>query len=322
MAEQMVGLAEGNTCKEGRHERPSERSRRVAEARATFRSIRLPYPRQDELVAALDELRLTGQLSKGQTQGGVRLIANTGSGKTVGAERFKTYVEAAGEHSLGSQPVVIATVDGSGTTRSIPASILKAMNVPRPEHGAEPVLWMRAFDALERYETQLLIIDEFNRAARRPTMSSAIATALRDVMDRGIVPMAFLATEEARDVFRRSPDLAGRLDAPVTMEPLDWLVEEDRELFGDFVAGLDEQLIVRGILRTSSDLAHPDTAQLLCEASNGNIRQLCRILETALAAVVRRNDEAICSGDLADAVDDWSIANHCISYNPFRAKSA
>ncbi|WP_426266028.1 TniB family NTP-binding protein [Sphingomonas sp. LHG3443-2] len=305
---------------EGRSERPSDRSRRVAEARAKFRAIRLPYPRQDELVAALDELRLTGQLSKGQTQGGVRLIADTGSGKTVGAERFKAYVEAAGEHTPGSQPVVIATVDGSGTTRSIPASILKAMGVPRPEHGAEPVLWMRAFDALERHETQLLIIDEFNRAARRPTMSSAIATALRDVMDRGIVPMAFLATEEARDVFRRSPDLAGRLDAPVTMDPLDWLVEEDRDLFESFVSGLDDQLVELRILRTSSGFAIPKTAQTLCEASNGNIRQLCRIIETALAAVVRRDDPAIGIDDLADAVEDWSIANHCISYNPFREK--
>jgi hypothetical protein len=320
MAEHMNTFVRADNGMEGRLERPSERSRRVAEARAKFRAIRLPYPRQDELVAALDELRLTGQLSKGQTQGGVRLIADTGSGKTVGAERFKAYVEAADEHALGSQPVVIATVDGSGTTRSIPASILKAMGVPRPEHGAEPVLWMRAFDALERYETQLLIIDEFNRAARRPTMSSAIATALRDVMDRGIVPMAFLATEEARDVFKRSPDLAGRLDAPVTMDPLDWLVEEDRELFLGFVGGLDRELVDRGILRLSSGFAEEPLARLLCEASNGNLRQLCRVIETALAAVVRRDDLAIGSEDLADAVDDWSIANHCIAYNPFRAK--
>lgn len=304
---------------EGRPERPSDRSRRVAEARASFRDIRLPYPRQDELVAALDELRLTGLLTKGKPQGGVRLIAETGSGKTIGAERFKTYVEAAEEHDSRSKLIVIATIDGSGTTRSIPASILKAMEVPRPEQGTEPVLWMRAIDALRRSETQLLIIDEFNRAARRPTMSSAIATALRDLMDQGVAPLAFLATEEARDVFRRSPDLAGRLDAPVTMNPLDWLVEEDRDLFTDFLAGLDDEIVERGVLRVSSGLAEPGLARLLCEASNGNIRQISHIVETAMAAVVRRGDDAISRDDLSVAVDEWSIPNQCISYNPFEA---
>jgi hypothetical protein len=305
---------------EGRIERPSERSRRAAHARADFRTIRLPYSRQDELVAALDELRLTGQLTKGSPQGGVRLIAETGSGKTIGATRFKAYVEGSENHDPRSKPIVIATIDGSGTTRSIPASILKAMEVPRPEQGTEPVLWMRAVDALRRADTQLLIIDEFNRAARRPTMSSAIATALRDLMDQGVAPLAFLATEEARDVFKRSPDLAGRLDAPVTMNPLDWLVEEDRGLFTDFLAGLDAEMVNRGILRHSSGLAQEDLSRLLCEASNGNIRQISHIIETAMAAAVRRNDDAISEDDLATAVDEWSIPNQCISYNPFEAE--
>lgn len=304
---------------EGRLERPSDRSRRVAQARSKFREICLPYPRQDELVAALDELRLTGQLTKGRPQGGVRLIAETGSGKTIGAERFKSYAENAEEHAPRSKPVVIATIDGSGTTRSIPASILKAMEIPRPEQGTEPILWMRAIDALHRSETQLLIIDEFNRAARRPTMSSAIATALRDLMDRGVAPIAFLATEEARDLFKRNPDLAGRLDAPVTMNPLDWLVEEDREIFTDFLAGLDDEMVERGILRLSSNLAEPGLARLLCEASSGNIRQISHIVETAMAAVVRRDDDAIYRDDLSMAVDEWSIPNQCLSYNPFEA---
>lgn len=300
------------------HERPSERSRRVAEARAQYDEIFLPYPRQDELVAALDELRLTGQLTKGRPQSGVRLIADTGSGKTEGAKRFRTYVEESEDYAVGTKPVVIATVDGSGTTRSVPASILKALNEPRPEHGSEPILWMRAIDGLQRAETELLIIDEFNRAARRPTMSSAIATSLRDLMDRGVVPLAFLATQEAKDVFRRNPDLSGRLDAPVTMEPLDWLVEEDRELFTDFLDGLDTGMVERGILRTASGLAEIDVARLLCEASNGNIRQLSRIVRTAMVSVVRRGDAAIILQDLEDAVDEWSIPNHHLTYNPFR----
>ncbi|MGZ8284050.1 MAG: TniB family NTP-binding protein [Allosphingosinicella sp.] len=302
----------------GRGERPSERSQRVAKARAAFETIELPYPRQDELVAALDELRLTGIEMKGQSQSGVRLIAQTGSGKTRGAQRFQRYVEGLGNHNPGDRPVVIATVDGSGTTRSVPTSILKALEEPRPTVGTEPILWMRATDALSQANTQLLVIDEFNRAARRPTMSAAITTSLRDLMDAGVVPIAFLATEEARDIFARSPDLSGRLDAPVTMEPLDWLIEEDRDLFTAFLQGLDEGMVERQILELPSDLADPDLAPTLCEAANGNIRQICRIVRTAMVAVVRRQGLAITRADLETAVDEWSIPNHHLDYNPFR----
>lgn len=300
-------------------ERPSGRSRRVAAARAAFHAIKLPYLRQDELSAALDEVRLTGQLTKGQPQGGIRLIAESGAGKTIGAERFKAYVEATEEFDPRAKPIVIATIDGSGTTRSVPVSILKALEVPRPETGTEPILWMRAVDELRRHETQLLVIDEFNRAARRMTMSSAIATALRDLMDRGVVPLAFLGTDEAKELFRRNPDLGSRLDAPVTMEPLDWLIEEDRELFTGFLRGLDDEMVARGILRATSGLSEPELARTLCEASNGNIRQISRIVRTAMMAVVRRDHDAIDRLDLEDAVDDWAIPNGCIDYNPFRA---
>lgn len=304
----------------GRGERPSERSQRVARARAAFDAIELPHPRQDELVAALDELRLTGLETKGEPQGGVRLIAATGSGKTRGAKRFQRYVEGLGNQNPGDRRVVIATVDGSGTTRSVPSSILKALEEPRPTVGTEPTLWERAIDALGHANTELLIIDEFNRAARRPTMSAAIATSLRDLMDAGIVPIAFLATEEAKDIFSRHEDLSGRLDAPVTMEPLDWLIEEDRDTFIAFLSGLDEGMVERQILRLPSGLAEPDLARTLCEAANGNLRQICRIVRTAMIAVVRRQDPAIARADLETAVDEWSIPNHHLDRNPFRGE--
>ncbi len=117
------------------------------------------------------------------------------------------------------------------------------MGARRPEHGAEPVLWMcNTFDALERHETALLIIDEFNRAARRPTMSSAIATALRDVMDRGIVPMAFLATEEACGLFSGAARISrGRL------MPGRWIrsisCRRRPRSLRELSAGLDDQLV-------------------------------------------------------------------------------
>ncbi len=69
---------------------------------------------------------------------------------------------------------------------------------------------------------------------------------------------------------------------------VDQPVEEDRDLSESFRSGLDDQPLNCGILRTSSGFAIPKTAQTLCEALNGNIRQALPDYRDALAAVVRR----------------------------------
>jgi hypothetical protein len=77
-------------------------------------------------------------------------------------------------------------------------------------------------------------------------------------------------------------------------------------------------MVEREILALPSHLDEPDLARTLCAASNGNIRQLNRIVGTAMTAVVRRQGDAISEADLETAVDEWSIPNHHLDHNPFR----
>lgn len=299
------------------NESPSQRSARVAAARGAFRRIILPYPRQDEVIAGFDELRLTALSAPDRPMGGIRLLAPIGTGKTYAAELFKRHVEASASFTAGEKPVVIATLNTSGVAKSVPISILTALGEYRPDRGTEPKLWMRTKDALKEAKTQILIIDEVDRATRRPTISSHIAGALRDLSDERIVPIAFLGTDAAANLFRNCPDLDERLDAQVTLNPLDPLVDEDLETFTDLVNGFDAAIVDLGILRAPSEMTDSDTVFRLAQASGGVLRQLSRIVETALASVVRRDGDAITREDLADAVEEWAIPKGYIDYNPF-----
>ncbi|MEJ7777023.1 MAG: AAA family ATPase [Sphingomicrobium sp.] len=298
-------------------ETASMRSRRVARARSLFKEIRVPHPRQTELHVALEELRLTATQSVGQPQGGVQLLAPWGSGKTVGAQLVEAAILREQGQDRNDRPMVIAKLSTAGTAKSIPSAILRALGEPRSDKGDEEVLWMRAREALKDARTRLLTIDETDRATRRPTISGAIASALRDLADEGICALAFLGTSKSESLFRNCQDLDERLDAPVTMEPLDFLIDEDKEIFSDLVRDFDEAMVDKKILRRPSQLAKGDTPRLLAEASNGILRQLARIIETAMISVVRRDGDAITRDDLADAVADWSIAKGLIDYNPF-----
>jgi len=301
-------------------EAPSEITARVAKARAAFKAIRLDHPAQIDLVAALDELRMTGLASPGTPMGGIQVLAAWGTGKSTAAAMFKTYVEGLSAPAEGRKPVVIATLDTTGTAKSVPMSILAALGSPRPDVGSEPRLWFRAKADLRDSAVEMLILDEIDRATRRPMMSAHIAGSLRDLADEGIVPVAYLGTEAARSLFRNCADLDERLDAPVTLNPLDLLLEEDLEIFTVLVRGFDERMVADGILRRKSGLDDKTTVRLLGEASSGILRRLARIIETAMIAVVRRNGAAIEPADLADAVDAWAIPKGHIAYNPFRAR--
>jgi len=252
--------------------------------------------------------------------GGIQVLAAWGTGKSTAAAMFKTYVEGLSAPAEGRKPVVIATLDTTGTAKSVPMSILAALGSPRPDVGSEPRLWFRAKADLRDSAVEMLILDEIDRATRRPMMSAHIAGSLRDLADEGIVPVAYLGTEAARSLFRNCADLDERLDAPVTLNPLDLLLEEDLEIFTVLVRGFDERMVADGILRRKSGLDDKTTVRLLGEASSGILRRLARIIETAMIAVVRRNGAAIEPADLADAVDAWAIPKGHIAYNPFRAR--
>ncbi|MCV0386153.1 MAG: ATP-binding protein [Nitrobacter sp.] len=263
----------------------------------------------------MDELRIAARSSPCEPMGGVQIIAPVGAGKTEAAKIFARRANTNAEE--GTSPVALVTLNSAGTTKSIPVSILSSLGEPRPDRGSESVLWMRARRCLSERKVELLVLDEMDRAARRPTIRYPIASSLRDLADEGSVPLAFICTEKSNELFRNAPDLSQRLYSPVILHPFDWLIDDDRQLILDLVRGFDEGIANAGILPQESGLAQTEIVEKLAIASNGILRQLQKIIGTALANVVRRGDQRIDVEDLRDAVDDWSIAKRYISDNPF-----
>jgi hypothetical protein len=111
--------------------------------------------------------------------------------------------------------------------------------------------------------------------------------------------------------------LNGRLFPPLTLPPLDWWADDDRDLFLDFIEDLDTAMVDKKIMKVASGLVEEDIARPLCLASSGIIGRTCRIVETAAINVVRDGRHAITRNDLALAVNSWAIAHSFIDYNPF-----
>ena len=295
----------------------SELARSVGQAQAAFDAIRVDYPPQTSAMASLDEIRFAAHGRRsGSPCGGAVLVAPHGCGKTVAINFLKESVGAAAADD--QIPILHVEVSTSGTTDSLPTSILTALGVARPDAGTEKIRWPRAVREIERAGVELIVFDEFNRAARRPTMSRAIATAIRErIMDAGLAPVAFVGSEDAGTVLAQTPELLERLDDEIDLSPLNWHVAGDKDLFLSFVNDLDAALVDAGILTCSSELADPATARHLWDASAGRIRRIAKIVRHAMSSAVRDGRGSIHNHDLADAVDVCCIRRNFSTRNPF-----
>ncbi len=288
----------------------------IAKRRLAVRSIYLPFPPQQDLWDALDEACCGADdlRAAGLPQPIVTALGDSFMGKTSAVTRYTADV-ARSHRGSGTCPVVYTKVDTDGSVGSLASDILRGLGEKRPDALTAEKRWNRARQAIRDRGVSLLILDEFQRAGRRPTISPVIGGKLLDIADSGDCALAFVGKNSSEQVFRLCPDLKNRLDMPVRMTRLWW--ETDQQDFRRLADEFDQALVDTGITRIKSGLADTGTAQLLLEAANGCIGQFSRIIETAVLAITRDGQEVITMQDLSDAVGDWSIPNGRIGYNPF-----
>jgi hypothetical protein len=287
----------------------------LAYRRLQVRGIRSAYAPQTDMDDTFDEMRVAAPLLRmaNLPQPGVRILAPSFSGKSVGALDYVKRVKS--ELGMSSSSAVYVKLDSEGSVGSLATDILRSIGEARPESLTPDKRWARARRSIKERRVDLLILDEFQRAGRRLTIHPVIAGKIFDIMDEGDCAVAFVGKLAAKKIFKATEDLGNRLDTPVSIGRLRWTshAAEFMEFAGDF----DQALVDCGATGGLANLGDRATAQLLLEAANGLIGQFSRIIETAVINITRAGRTLITRQDLVDAVDDWCIGNERIGYNPF-----
>lgn len=300
-------------------ETPSQAARRVGAAKAAFDRIRLSYPLQAHAIAAMDEVRFSAAgRPAGAACSGAVLVAPKGVGKTEACKELVRHAATEVPDGERRTPVLHVVMDVEGSTGSMPTAILAAAGVQRPDLGKEAVRWRKAVDKLRELGVELLLVDEFNRAGRRPTMSGPIAISIREkILDSGVCPVVVVGSEGAAKVLANAPALLEVLDEQIDLQPLDWEAHDDREMFVGFLEALDARLVADGLLPGTSGLAADDTARRLWEASSGRVRRLMKIVRAALGDALHAHGTSITEANLETGVDAYAIRARLVDYNPF-----
>lgn len=292
-------------------------AQRVGKAAAAFDDIRLDYPPQTAAYEALLEVYYSASnRMPGRPCGGALLVAPYGSGKTISLEMLRDTVAKGAEPR--TTPVLLVETSTAGTPDSLPTSILQALGQPRPEAGNEKARWARSIAELKKNKVDFVIFDEFNRAARRITMSKPMVTSIREkIMDAGVAAVGLVGSDEASVVLRSSPEMVQRLDDHIDLAPLDQLIKEDMNDLITFLHDLDEALLSPVLLGKHSDLSNADTARKICEAANGRIRSIMKIIRSAMLSAIRAGNHRITNDDLFVAADLLAVRTGQVEFNPF-----
>lgn len=296
-----------------------DRNQEVAEKLARFRSVFVPYPRHLELHSRCDFLRQLGLHTRGEPQMGLRVLAPTGSGKTTAIKAYMDLVEAQRPRSRDFVPIIKIDLERYSTSKKLMMSILAAFGDPYASHGNELMLKRRAMACFRRFRTELLICDEVQHLNYRNGLKNDVTDTLKGLLDAGVVPMVFLGTDEAAEMFRRNLQLNGRLLPPCDLSVLSARREEDRALFSRFVAELERAVVDQRVLPQQSALNSAGVMPALFEVSGGVIGRVSRLFQVALEVAIRRDGLRLEVQDLSWAIDHWAVEQAFVTHNPLRS---
>jgi hypothetical protein len=297
-----------------------ERNAAVAQALATLETIYIQWPPQVEFHSRCDFLQKLGRATRGRPQKGMRVLAPTGSGKTTAAEQFVRLAHPPG--SPGPCPIAHIALETEATSKRLISSFLQWFGDSDANKGTEATLKLRLYAYIERFGTELLIIDEVQHLNFRSGTKRDVTDTLKRFLDDGIVPIVFLGTEEAEGLFSRNLQLNGRLLAPCDLHPLNRANPNDRRNLHQFLTELDVAMVQKGIVKQLSGLQHPWIRGCLNEVSAGLLGRICELLFEALQIALRRGSPCIEVFDLALATDRWAIAQSFVKSNPFRTSGS
>ncbi|WP_245159411.1 TniB family NTP-binding protein [Brevundimonas intermedia] len=290
----------------------------VAKMIGKFETIFIRYPPHIEFHGRCDYLQQLGRETKGLPQKGMRVLAPSGSGKTTAADAYIRMALTTRSPGGSAKPIVKVSLASATTVKKLFQSILDQFQDGFSDRGTEHGLRKRAMACFERFESELLIIDEVQHLNFRSTASNDVTDALKALLDMGVVPIVFLGTEDAQPMFERNLQLNGRLLPPCDFKPLFAANKGDMTLLGGYVEELDAEICRLGLMPEVGRLNTPWVLAALQQVSGGMVGRVSRLAQAALEIAIRRGATRLEPYDLAEAVDRWAIPQAFVEFNPFR----
>lgn len=233
-----------------------------------------PYPRCDEVMQEIEELRLTGYQA---THTRIQLLRGpSGVGKSAIVQKYAAQHPAKQTDDGWLRPVVLATAS-KGLTKPLAEELLRSLEDHKPSRGTENEMMARVRGHLREQKTQLIIFDEVQDAMRGDL--SEHADFYKRVLNWSICPVLLVGAPHAIELLKASEYLRGRARPTIDLEAFDWFDPDQQATYRRILKTIQREVLRKDI--DSVDLYGVTVASELNYATWGTLRRLTRLLEHA-----------------------------------------
>lgn len=297
----------------------------VSRSKMIAQSIWVDHPPQCANIDYLREYRFETLGRYGEAFDGRCLFQETQSGKSATAKRLKTLLTAElAASGLPENPfqVLIVTIKKRMSIRSFLRAVLTQMDddfltksdgttKSRDDRDIE-TLEQRIAEWAVKLGVELLIVEEVQRLKAHLSDAQDVTEQFQTMLDRGIVPLVLLGTEEAEERFRPNEELSARLGTPLELPPVSCEDDDSAKMFQDFLERFDHALTEKKVFNNSSNLDRPEISNALRVISGGHVGRVARMIHEATAIAVRRGAMFIEPYDLSIATRTYAMRNKWI----------
>ena len=280
-------------------------------------SLYIHFPRNEAALKAIHACHTHAKRSNESE--GILIQGKTGAGKTTLVKLYMKDYPRTHTPEKTIVPVLYTSVPVPATCKSLVTELLIAIGDPAAERGSQISQTLRFRRYLEACCVELLILDEFQHFQDRDShkVLKTVSDWLKLLMDKTGVPIVLVGLPYSHTILdaEGNEQLQRRFGVRVELEAFRYSTTKERQDFRRFLNVIDEKLP----LAEKSDLADPNTALCIFEATNGMIGNVMKLIRHATGIALESCREKLTMEVLALAYEQRLAANNPGKANPFGA---
>lgn len=287
----------------------------VGERKALVERIYVGHPHARKLLEQIDYCRTHSKMAA--EPDGMLITGAQGMGKTTLWRRYASRFPRTRTDGGVIVPVLPVGIQAPATPKSLVTVLLSALGDPASERGSLAAQTLRLYRYLEKCQTELLILDEFQHFIDRDSSKilKTISDWLKMLMNEAKLPIVLIGMPVSVRVLdaQGNEQLKRRFSMRESLKPFAWTDEGSDQTFRKFLKMLDGQLP----LVESSNLADRETAFRLHCATGGEMYRIMNLVRAAAALAIDEGVERLDLRFLSRAYRRLPLSDDLNADDPF-----
>lgn len=277
----------------------------------------IPHTQFERAIARIDQCLRVMQRCADPV--GLAIVGESRTGKSRTLEHFESRHPPFRSDDGRKVPFLRVKVPSKPTVKGLAERLLYHLGDPAFDKGTEIAKTIRLAILLERADTTLLALDEFQHFYDKTTreVQHEVADWLKVLVDDAKLGLIVTGLPTCMSVIEQNVQLAGRFMAPIHLPRFDWTSEDDRQEFIGVLVGMGEGLSVF----QWPQLQEIEVAFRFYCATGGLIGYLAKLLRQATWNALDADNRSIGLPELSNAyreVQTQDTPPSQIAFDPFQ----